>query len=432
MKRSEIKRRPLSDTALANLEPESIEYREHDGGGLYFRVRPNGSKLWALRYKAPSGKWSWVGLGRYPAVTAAMARKKAAELREQAYQGENITGAARLRKQALQEAEQNTFESLAEEWLTARRPGWSEGTYRRVLGALKLHVFPKMGSRPFLDIHPMEWMELLRDMEKKGILERLRNVRSYCKDIYDLARVTGRITHNPLDGLNRFLRTAPAENYAHVEQEELPGLLRAISAYPHAFDIRLGLQLLMLTASRPSEVREARWEEFDIEAGLWTIPAARMKMRREHLVPLSRQAQEVLKELLPLTGAYPLLFPGRNDRKKPRSNMVFNMALRRMGYAGRQTGHGFRHIASTILRENGFHRDYVEAQLSHVEGGISGVYNKATYLSQRREMMQWYADYLHSLKTDSPPPPGPLATSIKLPKEPATEPPVLQEEISDA
>ncbi|MDO9521500.1 MAG: tyrosine-type recombinase/integrase [Pseudohongiella sp.] len=397
MKRSQIKRRPLSDSVLANLESEEKEYREHDDSNLYFRVKPNGKKSWTLRYKTPNGKWSWAGLGSYPAVTATMARKKAAKLREQAYQGEHITKISRLRKQALQEAETDTFEKLATEWLLARRPSWTDGTYKRAKGGLELHIFPTVGKRPFVSIHPMEWMDLLREMEKKGIFERLGNVRRHCKEIYDLARVTGRITHNPLDGLNRFLQAPSNENFAHVTEKDLPPLMAAMRAYPHAFDVRLALRLLMLTAVRPSELREAQWTEFDLEAGLWTIPAERMKKRRDHLVPLSRQALDTVKELKVITGAYPLLLPGRNDRKKPRSNMVFSMALRRMGYGGKQTAHGFRHIASTILRNNDFHRDYVESQLSHVEGGVSGVYNKATYLPQRREMMQWYADYLDNL-----------------------------------
>ncbi len=407
MKRSEIKRRPLSDAVLASLEPEKKEYREHDGTNLYFRVKPNGRKSWTLRYKTPSGKWSWAGLGSYPAVTASMARKKAGELREQAYQGEHITEASRLRKQALQESESDTFEKLADEWLAARRPGWTEGTYLRAKSGLALHIFPTVGKRPFASIHPTEWMGLFREMEKKGILERLGNVRRHCKEIYDLARVTGRITHNPIEGLNRFLQTRPNENFAHVPEDDLPALLTAVRNYAHASDVRLGMILMMLTAVRPSELREAQWNEFDLDSALWTIPAERMKKRRDHLVPLSRQAVATLRELHILTGAYPLLLPGRNDRKKPRSNMVFSMALRRMGYRDKQTGHGFRHIASTILRGNDFHRDYVEVQLSHVEAGVSGVYNKANYLAQRREMMQWYADYLDSLENDTPPPPNP-------------------------
>jgi integrase len=237
-------------------------------------------------------------------------------------------------------------------------------------------------------------------MERQGILEQMSRVRAYCKDIYDLARVTGRAINNPLDGVHKFLSAGKPENYAHVSIEELPALLRAIRSYPHAKDVQLGLRLLTLLAVRPSELREACWDEFDLDKKLWTIPVERKGRKKglEHLVPLSRQTVEALKELQILTGAYPLLFPGRSDRTKPRSDTVFLMALRRLGYQGRQTGHGFRHIASTVLNEHGFDADHIEAQLSHKTPGVRGVYNKAQYLIQRTKMMQWYADYLDRLE----------------------------------
>ncbi len=305
MKRQEIKRRPLADTTLSTLEPEATVYREHDGNGLYFRVKPNGQKSWELRYKKPDGKWSWLGLGGYPEVSGTLARKKAAELRAEAANGNNPLVTKHARKAAAIAAANNTFEKLAREWFEARRPSWEEGTARRIIGALQLHVFPVFGSRPFTEISPMEWMEFLREMERKGIVDQTGNVRRFCKEIYDLARVTGRALYNPLEGLHKFLQTRAAENYAHVPHEELPTLLRTISAYPHASDIRLGLRLLMLTAVRPSELREAPWSEFDLKKALWNIPAARMKKRRDHVVPLSNQALEILRQLQELNGRYP-------------------------------------------------------------------------------------------------------------------------------
>jgi integrase len=400
MKRSEIKKRPMADTVLASLEPEATEYRELDGNGLYLRVKPDGSKSWQLRYKKPDGKWSWLGLGAFGKgahqLTGAQARKKAAELQDDAAQGKNPMATKRARKAAEIEAANNTFEHLAREWYATKRQTWTEGTAVRTIGALEKHVFPVFGKRPYSGILPMEWMEFLRRMEQTGIIEQTSRVRGMCREIYDLARVTGRAQYNPLEGLHKFLQTKPAENYAHVSLDELPALLRAIRAYGTA-DVRIGLQLLAMLACRPSEIREARWEEFDLEVGLWLIPAERMKRRREHLVPLPAQAIELLGELRYLTGAYPLLFPGRSDTTKPRSNTVFLMALRRLGYEGRQTGHGFRHLASTILNENGFDPQHVEAQLSHVKEGVRGVYDKSTYLEQRREMMAWYADHLDRL-----------------------------------
>lgn len=397
MKRSQIKRRPLADTTLSSLEPEAGVYREHDGGGLYFRVKPNGLKSWEFRYKKADGKWSWVGIGPFPETSGALAREKAATLRKDAASGEIPLLTKRARLVAERAAAANTFELLGREWYEARRSNWQDGTAKRIIGALELHVFPVFGPRRYVDITSMEWMEFFRAMERKGIIDQAGNVRRFCKEIYDLARVTGRALNNPVEGLHRFLQTRPAENYAHVSAEELPALLGAIKAYSGSKVVGIGLRLLSMLAVRPSELREATWSEFDLEGRLWTIPSARMKKRRDHLVPLPQQACELLQALQRYTGAYPLLFPGRNDRKKPLSNMTFNMALGRLGYSGRQTGHGFRHIASTVLRENGYSREHVEAQLSHAEDGVAAVYNKAIYLDQRRAMMQWYADHLDRL-----------------------------------
>lgn len=399
MKRTEIKRRPLSDTTLASLEAEDKVYREHDGGGLYFRVKPSGQKLWEFRYKKPgTGAWSWLGLGPYPSVTGAIAREKAQDARTKVAQGIDPSTHKKAAAAAEKAKAESTFELLAGEWFDARKANWSEGYRTRVLGALKLHVFPKMGARAYVDITPMEWMDFFRAMEKKGIIDQTGNVRRYVKEIYDLARVTGRCRDNPVDGLHRFLQTRPSENYAHVSQDELPALLRAIDSYSGDRAVKIGLRLLILNGLRPSEVREARWCEFDLANAIWEIPAERMKKKRPHVVPLSRQSMDLLQELHTLSGAYELLLPGRIDRKKPMSNMVFNMALRRMGYQGQQTGHGFRHVASTLLNEAGFDENHIEAQLSHKKEGVAGVYNKAQYLDQRRKMMQWYADHLDQLE----------------------------------
>lgn len=397
MKRSEIKRRPLADTVLATLEPEAAAYRELDGNGLYFRVKPNGQKSWELRYKKADGKWSWLGMGGYPEVSGALARQKATKLRDSTSKDGSALATKRAIRAAEIEAANNTFEHLAREWYAVKCKTWTDGTAVRTIGALEKHVFPVFGKRPYTGITPMEWMEFFRRMEQTGIVEQAGRVRGMCRDIYGLAQVTGRATYNPLEGLHKFLQTKKAESFAHVPLGELPALLRAIRGYPHASDVRIGLQLLTMLACRPSELREASWEEFDLDAALWLIPAERMKRRREHLVPLPQQALRLLRELHNITGSYPLLFPGRSDTTKPRSNTVFLMALRRLGYEGRQTGHGFRHLASTILNENGFDSQHVEAQLSHVKEGVRGVYDKSTYLEQRKVMMQWYADHLDTL-----------------------------------
>lgn len=400
MKRSEIKRRPLADTVLATLEPDDKEYRELDGSSLYFRVKPNGQKSWQYRYKKPDGKWSWIGLGGYPSVGGSLARKKAAELNNDTATGKNPIISKQVRKAEELTAANNTFEQLAREWIAGKRPSWVEGTAARNIGALELHAFPVFGKRPFTEILPIEWMTFFRNMQAKNIFEQTKRVRTACRDIYNLAKVTGRATHNPIDGLDKFLENRPSENYKHVSIAELPTLLTAIRSYKTK-DAQIGLSLLSILGCRPSELREAPWSEFDLDKALWSIPAERMKKRRDHLVPLPVQAVELLKELRYYTGAYPFLFLGRSDKTGTRSDGFFRMALNRLGYSGRQTAHGFRHIASTALNENGFNADHIEAQLSHVKDGVAGVYNKAMYLDQRRVMMQWYADYLDRLAGDN-------------------------------
>lgn len=395
MHRSLIKRRPLAETVLANLDSEKTDYRENDGNGLYFLVKANGSKYWQLRYKKTDGKWAWHSIGVYGnginQLNGAEARSKAAQVREQLKNGIPLN--TKANKKALEELQ---FQVLALEWYKGKLQTWTAKTASRMFAALENHVFPAFLKQEYAEISSMQWMEFFRVLEGKGIVEQARKIRSMCRDIYDLAKVTGRIKHNPIDGLHKFLSASQGENYSFVSIEELPGLLRAIKKYS-TIDISIALQLIAMLACRSTELREAKWDEFNLEEGLWVIPKERMKQRREHVIPLPTQAIALLQTLHKYTGQYTYILPGRNDTTKPRSNTAFLMALRRLGYQGRQTSHGFRHLASTILNENNFNADHIEAQLSHVKLGVRAVYDKSIYIEQRREMMQWYADYLDKL-----------------------------------
>lgn len=401
MKRDQIKKRPMSDTTLATLEPEAKEYREPDGKGLYFRVKPDGNKSWQLRYKKPNGTWSFLGLGAYPEVSGQLARQKAAELLADSSTGADLIVTKQQRKQAELDNNNATLERLIYEFLDNKATKWTDGTMTRNKGALEKHILPIMGKRKYTEIKPIEWMNLFQGIQReKGIIEQSNRMRALCQEAYDLAKVTGRIEYNPLEGLHRFLETHQSENMRHVSPAELPALLRAIRNYPTR-EVAIGLELLSLVFCRPSELRNAIWDEIDLDAALWTIPVQRMKKRREMVIPLSRQVLELLAELKQLNGDSPYLFPSRSSRNKPKSDAVFIMALRRLGYEGRQSPHGFRHIASTTLREKGFLRDHVEAALAHKVGGVEGVYNKTDYLPDRIPMMQWWSDYLEGLRTDS-------------------------------
>jgi integrase len=398
MKRTDIKRRPLADSVLSALEPDDKEYRELDGNGLYFRVKPDGNKSWQLRYKKSDGKWSWLGLGSYPTVGGSLARKNAAELLADAAQGNNPIITKQIKKQAELEANNNTFENLAREWLDSKINKWVEGTMTRNKGALELHIFPIMGKRAYATIKPIEWMNLFQRIQKeKGIIEQSNRMRALCQEIYDLAKVTGRIDYNPLEGLHKFLETHKSESMKHVSAKELPALLRAIRNYSSR-DVSIGLQLLTILFSRPSELREAVWSEFDFEERLWTIPAERMKRRIEFAIPLPVQAIDLLNELKYYSGESKFLFPSRSSDDKPKSETVFIMALRRLGYESRQSPHGFRHIASSNWNKRySSIPQVVEAALAHLKQGVKGKYDKEAHLDERIPMQQWWADHLEAL-----------------------------------
>ena len=402
MKRQDIKRRPMPDTVIESLEPEAVMYRERHADGVYLRVKPNGMKDWQLRYKTPEGKWSWLGLGGYGKaahqLSGQFARQKAMELTKEAKErGVSLMEAKTAPEAACLPVE--TFAQLTREWLKIKKDSksWTDGTYERAKAMLDNHVMPLMGSRGYTAIPASDWFALFKGMEEKGILETIAKLRAHCRDIYALAQVTDRAQYNPIDNLHKFLAPSKNENFPHVSPGEVPALIRAIRGYksrPKA----IGLQLLMLLAVRPSELREAEWDEFDLDAGVWNVAAIRKKERRDFLLPLPEQAIKLLRELHTYRTKEPFLFPGRSKgMEKPISNMTFNQALDRMGYKGRQTPHGMRHLFSTAANEAGKDYRIVDSALAHKVKGVEGVYNKAQYLSQRRELLQWWADRVDSL-----------------------------------
>ena len=397
MKRTQIKRFPIADTALENLEPEASEYRIKDSENLYFRVAPSGKKSWVFRYKKEDGKWSWISLGSYPLISGAKARKKARELLNDIVDGKNPVFTKKQKQEKELSERKDLFKALAQEWLTIRQGNWVEATFFRNKGALEKHIFPKFGHRPFDTILAVEWFNHLRSIQaEQGINEQVKRILTMCRDIYNLAKVTGRIEYNPLEGIHKYLEPATPKSMPHVRTEDVPELLRTIRRYPTE-DTRIGLMLLSYLFCRPSELREATWSEFNLEKKLWSIPAERMKKRREHIVPLSKQVCKLLLRLKELNPKSEYLFPSRLNPSEPASETVFIMALRRLGYQGRQTPHGFRHIASTILNEHDYDERHVEFSLAHVKGGVEGKYNKAKYLPQRVVIMQEYADHLDKI-----------------------------------
>ncbi|MFW1827649.1 MULTISPECIES: tyrosine-type recombinase/integrase [unclassified Acinetobacter] len=395
MKRSEVKKgKRLSDTVLDNLEPDHVDYRILDGDNLYFRVKTNGTKSWQLRYKTLDNKWAWRGLGSYPSVSGVKARKLAFELLNASYNGTPIQTQKEKRIAEIEKVN-STFEQIAQEWLDTKKQRWTEGTWTRNVGALEKHIYPTFGKSDFKSIMPKDWFEHLLGIQRElGINEQVKRMASLCREIYDLAKVKGKIQYNPLDGVNKFLDPAESKNMKHVSLEELPRLLQVINNYPTP-DVRIGLQLLVMLFPRPSELREAKWDEFNLKKAMWIRPAERMKTRIEHAIPLPKQAIELLKELKKYSGDSEFLFPGRTNLDKPRSDTIFIMALRRLGYGEKQSPHGFRHIASSAWnRKYPTMGQVVESALAHLKKGVKGIYDKEAHFEDRIEMQQWWADEL--------------------------------------
>ncbi|MDN4542930.1 MULTISPECIES: tyrosine-type recombinase/integrase [unclassified Pseudomonas] len=397
---------PLTILQVKAATPRATDYGLPDGDGLFLWIRPAGGKSWRFRFRL-DGKQAHISLGTLAHVTLAQARQMAADARQLVKQGKHPGQERKLARLGVTASRANTFKALAKEWHQHKSANWSEGYAADTMTAFENDVFPHIGARPIDEIKPLEWLAVFRKIEARGALEKLRKVRQRCAEVYRYAIATGRATYNAVGDIGGALQAPTAEHYPFLRANELPPLLKAINAYAGSKLVRLAARLLMLTGVRTSELRAAPWAEFDLEAATWTIPAERMKKRRTHLVPLSRQALETLRELQTISGGYTLAFPGRNDPAKPMSEAAINQLLKACGYDGKATGHGFRHSMSTILHDQGYLSAWIETQLAHTDKNtVRGTYNHAQYLEGRQKMLQWYADYLDTLESGSNVVPG--------------------------
>ena len=373
-------------------------YKLSDGGGLYLLVNTNGSRYWRLKYRV-AGKEKLLALGVYPDVSLSDARAKRDEAKRTLAAGGDPGEVKQTEKQAKILAVSNSFEALAIEWHEHKRPNWSQGYASDIQEYLQKDVFPFIGKRAIAEIKAAEMLLVLRKMEQRGVLDKLKKTRQACRQIFTYAVITGRAEHNPVTDLAGALKAPKQKHFPHLLTEQIGGFLRALSEYTGSKVTQNATRLLMLTGTRTIELRAAEWTEFDLEKGIWQRPAERMKMRRPHVVPLSIQAKSLLEEIHQLTGRGRYVFPGRNDAGKTMSEASINQMIKRIGYDGKATGHGFRHTMSTILHEQGYNTAWIETQLAHADkNSIRGTYNHAQYLDGRREMLQWYADYMDALE----------------------------------
>jgi integrase len=393
---------PLTDPACKNAKCPDGRPRERytDSGGLYLEVQASGSKHWRWKYRF-DGKEKRLALGSYPAVSLAQARRDRDAARGLLQAGTDPVQSKRDAKLSKQIALGNTFESVARSWFENWKGPKSERHADYVLRRLEADVFLDLGRRPIAEITAPQLLAMAKKIEARGALDIAKRSLQTCGQIFRFAVAHGIIDRNPAADVrpSDALKPRKKANYARLDAKELPELLRKVEAYPGSPYTRFAMKLIALTFVRTGELIAARWEEFDLDAAEWRIPAERMKMRTPHVVPLSRQAVDALRSLHELRGLSGLLFPGERDHEKPMSNNTILGALKRMGYAGRMTGHGWRGVASTVLHEQGFDHMHIELQLAHQErDAVSAAYNFATYLPQRRKMMQWYADHLDALR----------------------------------
>jgi len=390
----------LTELAIKQAKPQEKEYMLHDDRGLYLLIRPAGGKYWRLRYWQ-SGKETKMSLGVYPTVTLKEAREKRDGHRKDISNGIDPKETV---KQAATQAEQ-TLENVAKEWFEKRQKNvHTEDHCRHLWSRVERFILPALGSLQIKEITAPAILSMLRAIESSGTVYTAHKIMEHCSQIFRYAVATGVAERDPTGDLRGALQVQKTKHRASItEPSKIIQLLRAMDAFDGTYVVKCGLWFSAYTFVRPGEVRFAEWKEFNLEGAEWKIPEEKMKMRRPHIVPLAKQVTELLVSLKPLTGHGTYVFPNLRSSKgtQPMSENTILYALRRMGFSkDEMTAHGFRSMASTLLNEQGWHPDFIERQLAHVEGNsVRAAYNYAEYLPERRKMMQAWADYLDSLKT---------------------------------
>lgn len=391
----------LTDVKVRNIKPKEKPIKVTDGEGMYLLVSPRGGKCWRLKYRF-EGKEKVLALGTYPEVSLFEAREKRLAARKALANGVDPGAARRAQKLARADRAENSFEIVAREWWERFKPTWTEGHALTILARLEQNIFPWLGGSPIAEIEAPDLLAALRRVEARGALETAHRVKTICGQVFRYAIATGRAKRDIAADLKGAMPPATVRSHAAIiDPKEVALLLRDIDGYKGGFVVRCALRFAPLVFVRPGELRQAEWSEIDFEAEQWNIPAPRMKMKVAHIVPLSAQALDILRELQPFTGTSRYIFPSGRSFQRCMSENAVNAALRQMGYdKDVMTGHGFRAMARTILDEVlQIRPDYIEQQLAHAVHDPNGrAYNRTVHLPERRKMMQTWADYLDGLK----------------------------------
>lgn len=384
----------LTVLQVKNIKPKSKDFKLSDAGGLYLLVKTNGAKYWRLAYRF-NHKQKTLALGVYPEVSLQEAREKAAEAKKLLKDGIDPSE----NKKSSKPESDDSFQAVATEWFNKQKTIWVESHTKDVRRRLEKDIYPKIGQLPISQITSMQVLEVVRVIEKRQATDLAHRVLGECSQVFRYAVSSGRLASDPTRDLKGALTPHVQKHQNAIAPEEMAKLMKDIDTYDNIGDLqtKLALEMLAHTFVRTGELIEATWNEFDFEKCMWKIPASRMKMKREHIVPLTSQVIAILKRLKELSYNSDYVFAGRNPQK-PISNNTMLFALYKLGYKGKMTGHGFRSVASTSLNESGFRADIIERQLAHLDGNsVRAAYNRAEYMKERIEMMTWWSNHLESM-----------------------------------
>lgn len=400
--------KPLTELQIKAAKKRDKAYKLSDGSGLFLLINPDGAKYWRLGYRF-NGKQKLLALGIYPEISLAQAREATKTARQKLLADIDPAQAKRIAKITKATDNANTFEAIARAWHANKIETWQERTAKNVLHRLEKDVFPQIGKMPIKDIKAPLMLDLLRQIEKRGAVDMAKRQGQVCGQIFRFAVAEGKAEFDPVPSLRGALKAAPKGHHAAITPDELPEFMRAFEKIEGRMYMptRVMFRLMLLTFVRTSELTTTEWKEIDLESEHWLIPWQRMKMgkkklnprKQDHHVFLPRQGWQLLRELHAITGSNRYLFPNLRDHEQPATNWGVLAAIKRMGYAGRMTGHGFRSLAMGVIKERlGYRHEVVDRQLSHASGDVYGeAYDRALFLDERRAMMQQYADYLDNV-----------------------------------
>ncbi|EAV6713244.1 TPA: integrase domain-containing protein [Salmonella enterica subsp. enterica] len=388
--------RPLTNTEVLRAKALEKDLTLHDGDGLFLLVKTNGEKLWRFRYQRPATKQrTMMGLGTFPALSLADARRLRADYLSLLANGIDPQIQAEIAEEQQQIAQDSIFTTVAANWFQLKSKSVTPDYARDIWRSLEKDVFPAVGELPVQQIKARTLVEALEPVKARGALETVRRLVQRINEIMIFAVNTGLIDANPASGVGMAFEKPKKQNMPTLRPEELPNLMRSLAMSNLSVSTRCLIEWQLLTLVRPSEASGTQWAEIDLENKLWTIPAGRMKAKREHIVPLSVRALDILEIMKPISAHREYVFPSRNNPKQPMNSQTANAALKRIGYGGKLVAHGLRSIASTAMNEEGFNPDVIEAALAHSDKNeVRKAYNRSTYLYQRIDLMNWWANFV--------------------------------------